>query len=254
MSQYFIVLSGQKRGPYTLDELASRELTPETMIWTEGMGEPCPASEFEELRPLLGQQSPQTQQYQQPPQGAQEQPNQQAPNYNGAPQGQQYQQAPNYNGAPQGQQYQQAPNYNGAPQGQQYQQAPNYNGAPQGQQYQQTPNYNGAPQGQQYQQAPQYRSDGSTANPFTTIPPSQEIEGVLPPNYLVWSIILIFLCLPGGIGATIYSSRVGSCYNRGDYRGAWEASRTAQTWVKWSSIVFLILLGLNFLGGFFSRW
>lgn len=224
MSQYFIVLSGQKRGPYTLDELASRELTPETMIWTEGMGEPCPASEFEELRPLLGQQSPQTQQYQQAPQGAQEQPNQQTPNYNGAPQGQQYQQTPNYNGAPQGQQYQQ------------------------------TPNYNGAPQGQQYQQAPQYRSDGSTANPFTTIPPSQEIEGVLPPNYLVWSIILIFLCLPGGIGATIYSSRVGSCYNRGDYRGAWEASRTAQTWVKWSSIVFLILLGLNFLGGFFSRW
>lgn len=209
MSQYFIVLSGQKRGPYTLDELASRELTPETMIWTEGMGEPCPASEFEELRPLLGQQSPQTQQYQQPPQGAQEQPNQQAPNYNGAPQGQQYQQAPNYNGAP---------------------------------------------QGQQYQQAPQYRSDGSTANPFTTIPPSQEIEGVLPPNYLVWSIILIFLCLPGGIGATIYSSRVGSCYNRGDYRGAWEASRTAQAWVKWSSIIFLIFLGLNFLGGFFSVW
>ncbi len=224
MSQYFIVLSGQKRGPYTLDELASRELTPETMIWTEGMGEPCPASEFEELRPLLGQQSPQTQQYQQAPQGAQEQPNQQTPNYNGAPQGQQYQQAPNYNGAPQGQQYQQ------------------------------TPNYNGAPQGQQYQQAPQYRSDGSTANPFTTIPPSQEIEGVLPPNYLVWSIILIFLCLPGGIGATIYSSRVGSCYNRGDYRGAWEASRTAQAWVKWSSIIFLIFLGLNFLGGFFSVW
>mgnify|MGYP005884632141 CR=1 FL=1 len=224
MSQYFIVLSGQKRGPYTLDELASRELTPETMIWTEGMGEPCPASEFEELRPLLGQQSPQTQQYQQPPQGAQEQPNHQTPNYNGAPQGQQYQQAPNYNGAPQGQQYQQ------------------------------TPNYNGAPQGQQYQQAPQYRSDGSTANPFTTIPPSQEIEGVLPPNYLVWSIILIFLCLPGGIGATIYSSRVGSCYNRGDYRGAWEASRTAQAWVKWSSIIFLIFLGLNFLGGFFSVW
>ena len=224
MSQYFIVLFGQKKGPYTLDELASRELTPETMIWTEGMGEPCPASEFEELRPLLGQQSPQTQQYQQAPQGAQEQPNQQTPNYNGAPQGQQYQQTPNYNGAPQGQQYQQ------------------------------TPNYNGAPQGQQYQQAPQYRSDGSTANPFTTIPPSQEIEGVLPPNYLVWSIILIFLCLPGGIGATIYSSRVGSCYNRGDYRGAWEASRTAQAWVKWSSIIFLIFLGLNFLGGFFSVW
>ena len=209
MSQYFIVLFEQKKGPYTLDELASRELTPETMIWTEGMGEPCPASEFEELRPLLGQQSPQTQQYQQAPQGAQEQPNQQTPNYNGAPQGQQYQQ---------------------------------------------TPNYNGAPQGQQYQQAPQYRSDGSTANPFTTIPPSQEIEGVLPPNYLVWSIILIFLCLPGGIGATIYSSRVGSCYNRGDYRGAWEASRTAQAWVKWSSIIFLIFLGLNFLTGFFSRW
>lgn len=206
MSQYFIVLFGQKKGPYTLNELASRELTPETMIWTEGMTDPCPASEFEELRQLLGQQSPQTQQYQQPHQGMQGQPNPQAPNYNAAPQGQQYQQPPQ------------------------------------------------GMQGQPNQQAPQYSSDGSTANPFTTIPPSQEIEGVLPPNYLVWSIILIFLCLPGGIGATIYSSRVGSCYNRGDYKGAWEASRTAQAWVKWSSIVFLIFLGLNFLGGFFSVW
>ena len=233
MSQYFIVLFGQKKGPYTLDELASRELTPEAMIWTEGMTDPCPASEFEELRPLLGQQSPQGQQYQQPPQGMQGQPNQQAPNYNGAPQGQQYQQPP------QGMQGQPNP------------QAPNYNAAPQGQQYQQPPQ---GMQGQPNQQAPQYSSDGSTANPFTTIPPSQEIEGVLPPNYLVWSIILIFLCLPGGIGATIYSSRVGSCYNRGDYKGAWEASRTAQAWVKWSSIVFLIFLGLNFLGGFFSVW
>ena len=206
MNQYFIVLFGQKKGPYTLDELASRELTPEAMIWTEGMTDPCPASEFEELRPLLGQQSPQGQQYQQPPQGMQGQPNPQAPNYNAAPQGQQYQQPPQ------------------------------------------------GMQGQPNQQAPQYSSDGSTANPFTTIPPSPEIEGVLPPNYLVWSIILIFLCLPGGIGATIYSSRVGSCYNRGDYKGAWEASRTAQAWVKWSSIVFLIFLGLNFLGGFFSVW
>ena len=57
MKQYYIVSFGHKQGPYSLDELTSRELTPETMIWMVGIPDPCPASEFDELRPFLKQQS-----------------------------------------------------------------------------------------------------------------------------------------------------------------------------------------------------
>lgn len=57
MKQYYVVSFGHKQGPYSLDELASRELTPETMIWVVGIPEPTPAGEIEELRPFLKQQS-----------------------------------------------------------------------------------------------------------------------------------------------------------------------------------------------------
>lgn len=57
MKQYYGVSFGHKQGPYSLDELASRELTPETMIWVVGIPEPTPAGEIEELRPFLKQQS-----------------------------------------------------------------------------------------------------------------------------------------------------------------------------------------------------
>lgn len=54
MKQYYIVSFGHKQGPYSLDELASQGITPETMIWVVGIPDPCPASEIDELRALLG--------------------------------------------------------------------------------------------------------------------------------------------------------------------------------------------------------
>lgn len=54
MKQYYIVSCGHKQGPYTLDELAYQGITPETMIWVMGLSVPYPASEFDELRALLG--------------------------------------------------------------------------------------------------------------------------------------------------------------------------------------------------------
>lgn len=59
-----------------------------------------------------------------------------------------------------------------------------------------------------------------------------------PNNYLVWSILVTVLCcLVGGIVALVYSSKVNSCYDRGDYEGALSASNTARTWCIVSAIV-----------------
>lgn len=59
-----------------------------------------------------------------------------------------------------------------------------------------------------------------------------------PPRYLAWAIIttLIF-CLPLGIVAIVFSSKVRRLYNSGDYEGAVRASeRTA--W--WSNVAFVV--------------
>lgn len=66
-------------------------------------------------------------------------------------------------------------------------------------------------------------------------------NGPMPPrpdNYLVWSILVTILCcLVGGIVALVYSSKVNSCYDRGDYDGALKASSSARTWCIVSAIV-----------------
>ena len=66
-------------------------------------------------------------------------------------------------------------------------------------------------------------------------------SGQMPPRpdtYLVWSIVVTVLCcLVGGIVALVYSSKVNSCYDRGDYEGALSASNTARTWCIISAVV-----------------
>ena len=58
MRQYYIVYNGQELGPYTLEELSARGVTPQTMIRVEGMSDACPAQALDELRPLFGYQAP----------------------------------------------------------------------------------------------------------------------------------------------------------------------------------------------------
>jgi len=64
------------------------------------------------------------------------------------------------------------------------------------------------------------------------------------PNYLVWSIINIFLCMILGIIATIKSSEVNTKLAQGDYAGAEAASNTAKT----LNIVGTILGSIGCLG------
>lgn len=43
MKQYYLVINGEKSGPFTIDQLATQQLTLETPVWTEGMSDWMPA-------------------------------------------------------------------------------------------------------------------------------------------------------------------------------------------------------------------
>lgn len=54
----------------------------------------------------------------------------------------------------------------------------------------------------------------------------------MPPAYLVWSVVMTVLCcLPAGVVAIIYSSKVSSRFYAGDIEGANRASERAQIWI-----------------------
>lgn len=89
------------------------------------------------------------------------------------------------------------------------------------------PQYNNAPQ---YNSAPQYNT------------PSEQPP--VPPNYLVWCILVtIFCCNIGGVIALIFSARVSSRYIAGDYEGAAYASRqTRNRIIATACIGFVIMI------------
>lgn len=63
----------------------------------------------------------------------------------------------------------------------------------------------------------------------------------MPSTYLVWAILsTLCCCLPTGIIAIIYASKVSPLYLRGDYAGAVNASEKACWWVIISFVLGLI--------------
>jgi len=79
------------------------------------------------------------------------------------------------------------------------------------------------------------------------------LQAQRPPNYLVWSIIsTVLCCLPAGIVAIIYSAKVDSKFNAGDYAGASQDSDMARKWnigaLVVGGIVNLVYVGLVALG------
>ena len=102
MKQYYIIRNEQQAGPYTLEELASMAITPDTIVWTEGMADWAPAREVSQLQSLFAPT-------------AQTPPHYSAPTY-GMPTAPHYSSAPQYDSAPQ--YHSSAPQYNSAtPQG-----------------------------------------------------------------------------------------------------------------------------------------
>ena len=71
------------------------------------------------------------------------------------------------------------------------------------------------------------------------------------PNYLVWSILsTIFCCLPFGIVAIVYASKVNSNLAIGNIFKAQRASDKAKNWTLASficGIIYLIIIGIIFV-------
>lgn len=65
----------------------------------------------------------------------------------------------------------------------------------------------------------------TVANPY-----QPSLSQTAPSDYLAWSIITAFLCLPLGIVAIIYSTKVSGAVARGDLAAAQKASSAAKTW------------------------
>ena len=61
---YYIIINDQQQGPFAKEELLSRGLTPQTMVWCQGMPDWMPASSVHDLNDLFAR--PQQPQYQQP--------------------------------------------------------------------------------------------------------------------------------------------------------------------------------------------
>lgn len=90
--------------------------------------------------------------------------------------------------------------------------------------YQQSASPNPAP-GAYGQGAPQPNPYGAVGQP------------PCPDNNLVWAILTtVFCCLPFGIVAIVYSSKVNSLYATGQYDMAVDASEKAKKWSIWSAI------------------
>ena len=58
MATYYIVENNQQAGPFTLEQLAAKGITPDTNVWTEGMANWTLASQVSELQFLFAPQTP----------------------------------------------------------------------------------------------------------------------------------------------------------------------------------------------------
>jgi len=65
--EFYIIKNGKQEGPYTIDQLATMGITPETNVWAEGMDDWRQAGEVPELTTILQKQEFNAHQQQQQP-------------------------------------------------------------------------------------------------------------------------------------------------------------------------------------------
>lgn len=93
-----------------------------------------------------------------------------------------------------------------------------------------------------YQDANRYAGNGPQIRINTNPTPQMSPQGMTKPQNWLWLSICTTLlcCLPIGIVSIIYSSKVDSSWNQGNYQGAIESSDKAKMWA-------LIGVGAGFL-------
>ncbi len=81
----------------------------------------------------------------------------------------------------------------------------------------------------------------SNPQPAYNIKGQEQNAPMMPPTYLVWSVVMTILCcfIPG-IVAIINSSQVSSKFYQGDIEGAQRASRRAEIWIIISFVLGVI--------------
>lgn len=52
-NQFFIIESGQQAGPFSREMLAARNITPDTLVWRQGLAEWTPAGRLPELQSMF---------------------------------------------------------------------------------------------------------------------------------------------------------------------------------------------------------
>lgn len=74
-----------------------------------------------------------------------------------------------------------------------------------------------------------------------------------PKNWLIESVLVTLLCcLPLGIVGIVFSTKVDTLWNAGDYEGAYKASQQAGKWVKIGAVLGFIILVLYTILFFFG--
>lgn len=125
--------------------------------------------------------------------------------------------------------------YEQPPQPQQAYQQPQQ---PQQQAYQQPPQ----PQQQAYQQ-PQHQPYQAQQQGY-----QQPRTPMRPENNMLWGILCtVFCCLPLGIIAIVFSNKVNTLYDSGDYSGAQEAADNAKKYAVMGAICGLVFIGIAFI-------
>lgn len=85
--------------------------------------------------------------------------------------------------------------------------------------------------------------------PYTT--PVSQLGGAVgasPPTYLWQAIVVtLFCCMPLGIPAIVFASKVDGLHARGDVQGSLDASRKAKMWCLWSFGIGIGFIALYFL-------
>lgn len=108
--------------------------------------------------------------------------------------------------------------------------------------------------------------------PYNNYPPNNPHQGQYPPHYqgqqgpqgplpsnsMVWAILTtIFCCLPFGIVAIVYASKVDSLWYSGNHMAAYDAANKAKNWSIAAGvsglvcgiayIIFYFLLGISMM-------